>query len=143
MAFRSISAKRYRAPSAPNRPPANAIKVDSEINIASTWAGEKPSVLKIAISPVRSRIDIAMVFAATNMIVNVSTVETLTTSVLIAVMLIAMQTYGMYSTKLIVPFLKQFHPDLVLANLQVALSAGHRVMTQQRLNGSQIHPGFQ
>ena len=33
--------------------------------------------------------------------------------------------------------------DLVLANLQVALGAGHRVMTQQRLNGSQIHPGFQ
>src|SRR6202167_4079118 len=33
-------------------------------------------------------------------------------SIVIAVMLIAMQTYGMYSTKLIVPFLKQFHPDL-------------------------------
>jgi phospho-N-acetylmuramoyl-pentapeptide-transferase len=32
-------------------------------------------------------------------------------------MLIAMQTYGMYSTKLIVPFLKQFHPDLVVETL--------------------------
>ncbi len=40
------------------------------------------------------------------------------TSVVIAVMLIAMQTYGMYSTKLIVPFLKQFHPDLVVENLE-------------------------
>ncbi len=39
-------------------------------------------------------------------------------SVLIAVMLIAMQTYGMYSTKLIVPFLKQFHPDLVVESLE-------------------------
>jgi phospho-N-acetylmuramoyl-pentapeptide-transferase len=33
-------------------------------------------------------------------------------------MLIAMQTYGMYSTKLIVPFFKQFHPDLVVQNLE-------------------------
>jgi phospho-N-acetylmuramoyl-pentapeptide-transferase len=33
-------------------------------------------------------------------------------------MLIAMQTYGMYSTKLIVPFLKQFHPDLVVQSLE-------------------------
>ena len=39
-------------------------------------------------------------------------------SVVIAVMLIAMQTYGMYSTKLIVPFLKQFHPDLVAQRLE-------------------------
>src|ERR1700685_175290 len=39
-------------------------------------------------------------------------------SIVIAVMLIAMQTYGMYSTKLIVPFLKQFHPDLVVQNLE-------------------------
>ena len=29
-----------------------------------------------------------------------------------------MQTYGMYSTKLIVPFFKQFHPDLVVQNLE-------------------------
>src|SRR5437660_12281156 len=36
------------------------------------------------------------------------------TSVLIAVALIAMQTRGMYSTKLVVPFFKQFHPDLVI-----------------------------
>jgi phospho-N-acetylmuramoyl-pentapeptide-transferase len=36
------------------------------------------------------------------------------TSIVIASMLIAMQTYGMYSTKLIVPFFKQFHPDLVV-----------------------------
>ncbi len=35
-------------------------------------------------------------------------------SLVISVMLIAMQNYGMYSTKLIVPFLKQFHPDLVV-----------------------------
>ncbi len=36
------------------------------------------------------------------------------TSIVIASMLIAMQTYGMYSTKLIVPFFKQYHPDLVV-----------------------------
>ena len=34
--------------------------------------------------------------------------------IVIASMLIAMQAYGMYSTKLIVPFLKQYHPDLVV-----------------------------
>jgi phospho-N-acetylmuramoyl-pentapeptide-transferase len=39
------------------------------------------------------------------------------TSVLIAVALIAMQNHGMYSTKLVVPFLKQFHPDLVIDRL--------------------------
>ena len=39
------------------------------------------------------------------------------TSVLIAVALIAMQNRGMYSTKLVVPFLKQFHPDLVIDRL--------------------------
>jgi phospho-N-acetylmuramoyl-pentapeptide-transferase len=39
-------------------------------------------------------------------------------SVLIAVMLIAMQTRGMYSTKLIVPFFKQFRPDLVLQTIE-------------------------
>ena len=36
------------------------------------------------------------------------------TSVLIAVALIAMQTRGLYSTELLVPFFKQFHPDLVV-----------------------------
>src|SRR2546427_8707130 len=36
------------------------------------------------------------------------------TSVLIAVALIAMQTRGLYSTRLVVPFLKQFRPDLVI-----------------------------
>jgi len=36
------------------------------------------------------------------------------TGIVIASMLIAMQTYGMYSTRLIVPFFKQFHPDLVV-----------------------------
>jgi phospho-N-acetylmuramoyl-pentapeptide-transferase len=35
-------------------------------------------------------------------------------SILIAVALIAMQTKGMYSTKLMVPFVKQFRPDLVI-----------------------------
>jgi len=40
------------------------------------------------------------------------------TSIVIAIMLIAMQTYGMYSTKLIVPFIKQFHPDLVVQSLE-------------------------
>ena len=35
-------------------------------------------------------------------------------SIVVAVALIAMQNYGMYSTKLIVPFFKQFRPDLVL-----------------------------
>jgi len=39
-------------------------------------------------------------------------------SIVIASMLIAMQTYGMYSTKLIVPFFKQFHPDLVVQSLE-------------------------
>jgi phospho-N-acetylmuramoyl-pentapeptide-transferase len=36
------------------------------------------------------------------------------TSLLIAVVLIVMQAKGMYSTKLIVPFFKQFRPDLVV-----------------------------
>jgi len=36
------------------------------------------------------------------------------TSLLIAIVLIVMQTKGMYSTKLIVPFFKQFRPDLVV-----------------------------
>ena len=36
------------------------------------------------------------------------------TGIVIASMLIAMETYGMYSTKLIVPFFKQYHPDLVV-----------------------------
>ncbi|MBV9480766.1 MAG: phospho-N-acetylmuramoyl-pentapeptide-transferase [Acidobacteria bacterium] len=36
------------------------------------------------------------------------------TSILIAITLIAMQTRGLYSTKLIVPFFKQVRPDLVL-----------------------------
>ncbi|MCU1298881.1 MAG: Phospho-N-acetylmuramoyl-pentapeptide-transferase, partial [Acidobacteriaceae bacterium] len=39
------------------------------------------------------------------------------TSVLIAVTLIAMQTRGLYSTKLMVPFAKQFRPDLVIESL--------------------------
>jgi len=39
------------------------------------------------------------------------------TSVLIAVALIAMQNRGMYSTRLVVPFCKQFHPDLVIDRL--------------------------
>jgi phospho-N-acetylmuramoyl-pentapeptide-transferase len=39
------------------------------------------------------------------------------TSVLIAVALIAMQNRGMYSTRLVVPFFKQFHPDLVVDRL--------------------------
>jgi len=38
-------------------------------------------------------------------------------SVVIAVALIAMQTQGSYSTKLMVPFIKQFHPDLVIERL--------------------------
>jgi phospho-N-acetylmuramoyl-pentapeptide-transferase len=38
-------------------------------------------------------------------------------SVLIAVALIAMQTRGAYSTRLMVPFIKQFHPDLVVEQL--------------------------
>ena len=38
-------------------------------------------------------------------------------SVLIAVALIAMQNRAMYSTRLVVPFLKQFHPDLVVDRL--------------------------
>jgi phospho-N-acetylmuramoyl-pentapeptide-transferase len=38
-------------------------------------------------------------------------------SILIAVALIAMETRGAYSTKLMVPFIKQFHPDLVIESL--------------------------
>lgn len=38
----------------------------------------------------------------------------ITSSVLIAITLIAMQAHGLYSTKLIVPFFKQFRPDLVI-----------------------------
>ncbi len=38
-------------------------------------------------------------------------------SILIAVALIAMETRGAYSTKLMVPFIKQFHPDLVIEKL--------------------------
>jgi len=40
-------------------------------------------------------------------------------SVLIAVALIALQHRGEYSTRLLVPFLKQFHPDLVIQRLAV------------------------
>jgi phospho-N-acetylmuramoyl-pentapeptide-transferase len=39
------------------------------------------------------------------------------TSILVAVALIVMQNHGLYSTKLVVPFLKQFHPDLVIDRL--------------------------
>src|SRR4029077_1482875 len=39
------------------------------------------------------------------------------TSILIAVALIAMQTRGLYSTRLVVPFVKQFRPDLVIGRL--------------------------
>src|SRR5438067_11672269 len=39
------------------------------------------------------------------------------TSVLIAVALIVMQKHGMYSTRLVVPFLKQFQSDLVVYRL--------------------------
>jgi phospho-N-acetylmuramoyl-pentapeptide-transferase len=40
------------------------------------------------------------------------------TSALIAAALIAMQTYGLYSTRLVVPFFKQFRPDLVIDHLK-------------------------
>jgi phospho-N-acetylmuramoyl-pentapeptide-transferase len=40
------------------------------------------------------------------------------TAIGIAIALIAMQTRGMYSTKLLVPFLKQFRPDLVITSLE-------------------------
>ncbi len=39
------------------------------------------------------------------------------TSIVIAIALIAMQTRGLYSTKLVVPFVKQFRPDLVIGSL--------------------------
>jgi phospho-N-acetylmuramoyl-pentapeptide-transferase len=39
------------------------------------------------------------------------------TGLVIAIALITMQTYGLYSTKLIVPFFKQFRPDLVSESL--------------------------
>jgi len=38
-------------------------------------------------------------------------------SIAIAVALITLQSRGMYSTRLVVPFLKQFHPDLVIDRL--------------------------
>ena len=38
-------------------------------------------------------------------------------SVLIAIALIALQHRGEYSTRLVVPFIKQFHPDLVIQRL--------------------------
>ena len=40
------------------------------------------------------------------------------TSLVIAISLIAMQTYGMYSTKLMMPFVKHFRPDLVITSLE-------------------------
>ena len=40
------------------------------------------------------------------------------TGIVIASMLIAMQAYNLYSTRLIVPFFKQFHPDLVVQSLE-------------------------
>jgi phospho-N-acetylmuramoyl-pentapeptide-transferase len=39
-------------------------------------------------------------------------------AIIIGSMLITMQTYGMYSTSLNVPFFKQFHPDLVVRSLE-------------------------
>jgi phospho-N-acetylmuramoyl-pentapeptide-transferase len=39
------------------------------------------------------------------------------TSILIAIALIAMQARGLYSTRLLVPFFKQFRPDLVVERL--------------------------
>ena len=39
------------------------------------------------------------------------------TSIVIASLLIAMQTYGHVFHQLIVPFFKQFHPDLVIETL--------------------------
>ena len=42
----------------------------------------------------------------------------LATGIVVASMLIAMQTYNMYSTRLIVPFFKQFHPDLVVQTFE-------------------------
>jgi phospho-N-acetylmuramoyl-pentapeptide-transferase len=40
------------------------------------------------------------------------------TSLAIAITLIFMQSRGMYSTRLVVPFIKQFRPDLVIGHLQ-------------------------
>ncbi len=40
------------------------------------------------------------------------------TAFAIAIALIVMQTRGLYSTKLMVPFLKQFRPDLVITSLE-------------------------
>ena len=42
----------------------------------------------------------------------------LATGIVVASMLIAMQAYNMYSTRLIVPFFKQFQPDLVVQTLE-------------------------
>jgi phospho-N-acetylmuramoyl-pentapeptide-transferase len=41
-------------------------------------------------------------------------------SIVIGSLLIAMETYNLYSTRLIVPFFKQFHPDLVVQSLEHA-----------------------
>jgi phospho-N-acetylmuramoyl-pentapeptide-transferase len=40
------------------------------------------------------------------------------TSLVVAISLIAMQTRGLYSTRLLVPFVKQFRPDLVIQRLE-------------------------
>lgn len=40
------------------------------------------------------------------------------TGIIIASMLIAMQAYNLYSTRLIVPFFKQFRPDLVVQSIE-------------------------
>jgi len=40
------------------------------------------------------------------------------TGIVVASLLIAMQARGLYSTRLIVPFFKQFHPDLVVQSLE-------------------------
>lgn len=40
------------------------------------------------------------------------------TSILVAVTLIFMEKYGLYSTRLVVPFVKQFRPDLVIDHLK-------------------------
>ncbi len=41
-------------------------------------------------------------------------------SIVVGSLLIAMQTYNLYSMRLIVPFFKQFHPDLVVQSLEHA-----------------------
>src|SRR5438270_541085 len=62
----SKTAKKSFAPTTPAIPPPPEMTIDSATNIATTCAGRKPRVLSTAISCVRSRTAIDIVFVATS-----------------------------------------------------------------------------